>query len=173
MELPICTSRLILRKFRESDLNDMYEYLSDPEVVKFEPYLPMSPEECRKELEKRIAAQDMIAIELADSGKLIGNIYFSPRDFESFELGYVMNRRYWHQGFAAEACQAVIKAAFDRGSHRIFAECDPMNPASWRLLERLGFSREAHLKQNVFFHRDKQGNPIWKDTYIYSLLRKA
>ena len=31
--------------------------------------------------------------------------------------------------------------------------------------------REAHLRQNVFFHRDENGNPIWKDTYIYAKLR--
>ena len=36
------TDRLILRRYRESDLQDLYEYLSNPEVVKFEPYRPMS-----------------------------------------------------------------------------------------------------------------------------------
>ena len=57
-----------------------------------------------------------------------------------------------------------------KGIHRICAEYDPQNSAPWRLLERLGFEREAHLKQNFFFWLDAQGKPIWKDTYIYGKL---
>lgn len=60
--------------------------------------------------------------------------------------------------------------AFARGIHRIYAECDPENTASWRLLERLGFQREAHFKQNVYFWRNEKGGPIWKDTYVYARL---
>ena len=52
----------------------------------------------------------------------------------------------------------------------IYAECDPRNEASWRLLERLGMAREAHLRQNVYFWTDEQGLPQWKDTYVYALL---
>ncbi len=43
----------------------------------------------------------------------------------------------------------------------------------WKLLESLGFSREAYLKQNVYFWKDEKGTPIWKDTYIHSLLNKS
>lgn len=65
----------------------------------------------------------------------------------------------------------MIDYCFSKGVHRIFVECDPENPNSWRLLEALGFEREAHLKQNVYFCKDESGNPIWKDTFIYSLLK--
>ena len=44
-----------------------------------------------------------------------------------------------------------IRKAFSEGVHRIYAECDPCNAASWKLLERLGFTREAHFRRNVFF----------------------
>ena len=60
----------------------------------------------------------------------------------------------------------AVACLFGQGVHRIYAECDPENAASRHLLERLGFEREAHLKQNVFFWRDREGNPIWKDTFI-------
>lgn len=56
--------------------------------------------------------------------------------------------------------------------NRIFAECDPMNINSWKLLESMGFEREAHLKQNVYFWTDEQGQPVWKDTYIYAMVNK-
>lgn len=64
----------------------------------------------------------------------------------------------------------MINQAFASGVHRIYAECDPQNENSWRLLESLGFRREAHLRQNVYFWRDESGNPLWKDTYLYAKL---
>ena len=59
---------------------------------------------------------------------------------------------------------------FRDGAHRVYAECDPRNLPSWRLLERLGFRREAHFRQNLYFRKDAGGAPIWKDTYVYALL---
>ena len=53
------------------------------------------------------------------------------------ELGYVFNKAYWGKGDAKESCAAVIESAFSKGIHRIYAECDPENPASWHLLESL------------------------------------
>ena len=164
------TSRLLLRRYRESDLQDLFEYLSDPEVVAFEPYEPMSLEEARENLKWRVSTGEMIAVELKASGKMIGNVYLGGREFQSLELGFVFNRAYWGQGLAAEACRALVDQAFAGGIHRVFAECDPQNENSWRLLEALGFRREGHLRQNVYFKTDGEGRPIWKDTYIYGKL---
>ena len=170
MTMRVFTDRLILRRFRESDLDDLHEYLSDPRVVAFEPYKPMTMEEVRENLNWRISTDEMVAVELKDTGKLIGNIYLGKRDFDSLEIGYVFNRTYQHQGYARESCEKLIELAFAAGVHRIYAECDPENQASWELLERLCFAREAHLRKNVYFWKDANGKPIWKDTYIYALL---
>lgn len=166
------TERLILRRYTERDFDDLFEYLSDAEVVKFEPYKAMTAEETRENLKWRIETDEMIAVELKENHKMIGNIYFGKRDFDSREIGFVFNQNFWGNGYAKESCRAIIEHAFQDGVHRIFAECDPENQNSWRLLESLGFEREAHLKQNVYFWTDEQGNPLWKDTYIYSLLNK-
>lgn len=166
------TSRLLLRRYEPGDLRDLYEYLSDPEVVRFEPYLPMSLEETRENLKWRISTAEMIAVELKDGGKLIGNLYLGKREFDSLELGYVFNCGYWGKGYAKESCAAMLEKSFGEGVHRVYAECDPQNPNSWRLLESLGFEREGCLKRNVYFHRDSDGNPIWKDTFVYGLLNK-
>ena len=170
--LPMETERLVLRRFQESDFADLHEYLSDPRVVAFEPYKPMTMEEARENLAWRISTEEMIAVELKSTGKLIGNIYLGRRDFDALEIGFVFNRRYQRQGYARESCGKLIECAFSFGIHRIYAECDPENKASWRLLERLGFVKEAHLRQNVYFWKDAEGNPIWKDTYIYALLNR-
>ena len=166
------TERLILRKYKAEDLNDYFEYVSNPEVVKYEPYEPMTLEKAKSDLEYRIGCNEFVAVELKDNHKLIGNVYLGKRDFNSLEIGYVFNNAYWHKGYASEACKALIKDASERGVHRIFAESDPQNPNSWRLLEALGFEREAHLKENIYFFKDENDCPIWKDTYIYALLNK-
>lgn len=154
------------------DLQDLFEYLSDEKVVEYEPYKPMNIEEVKDELEWRISTDEMIAVELKDNHKMIGNVYLGKRDFNTLEIGYVFNKSYWGNGYAKESCKAVIDNAFTEGVHRIFAECDPNNPNSWRLLEALGFQREAVFKKNVYFWTDENELPIWKDTYVYSILEK-
>ena len=101
---------------------------------------------------------------------MIGNVYLGKRDFDSLEIGYVFNEDYWNKGYAKESCKKLMEAAFQNGVHRIYAECDPMNENSWKLLENLGFEREAHFKKNVYFWKDEQNQPIWKDTYVYAML---
>ena len=164
------TERLILRRYKKEDLQDLFVYLSDKEVVEYEPYRPLTLNETKENLEWRIGTDEMIAIELKNSHKMIGNVYMGKREFEALELGYVFNRNYWGHGYAAESCKALIQQAFSNGIHRIYAECDPCNESSWKLLEALGFQREAHLRKNVYFWKDENGKPIWKDTYIYAKL---
>ncbi|MGN1158945.1 MAG: GNAT family N-acetyltransferase [Lachnospiraceae bacterium] len=166
------TERLILRRYQKNDLTDLYEYLSDPEVVRYEPYKPMSMSETESNLDWRISSDELIAVELKSNHKMIGNIYLGKRDFSSLEIGYVFNKNYWGKGYAKESCTALIALAFSHGVHRIFAECDPQNHSSWKLLESLGFEREAHLKQNVYFWKDDKDMPVWKDTYIYAKLNR-
>ncbi len=164
------TERLLLRRFCKEDLQALYEYLSDDDVVKYEPYKPMTIKEVAEELDLRISTEEMIAVVLKANNKMIGNVYLGKRDFEALEIGYVFNKHYWNQGYAKESCLALIMKSFSEGIHRIFAECDPCNTASYRLLERLGFVREAHFKRNVYFWKDDNDNPIWKDTFVYALL---
>ena len=164
------TQRLILRRYKEEDLRDLFEYLSDAQVVEYEPYKPLTMDETRENLERRIETDEMIAVELKDSRKMIGNVYLGKREFGALEIGYVFNRAYWGHGYAAESCEALIRQAFSGGIHRIYAECDPCNERSWRLLEALGFQREAHFRENVYFWKDENGKELWKDTYVYARL---
>lgn len=164
------TERLILRRYKEDDLQDLYEYLSNPKVVEHEPYKAMTMEEVKGNLEWRISTDEMIAVELKETGKMIGNVYLGKRDFDSLEIGYVFHEDYWKKGYAKESCKKLMEVAFQNGVHRIYAECDPLNENSWKLLENLGFEREAYFKKNVYFWKDEQNQPIWKDTYVYAVL---
>lgn len=164
------TRRLILRPFRTTDIGDLQEYLMDPKVTAFEPYKAMTLKEVRENLAWRVSTEEMVAVELKETGKLIGNVYLGKRDCDSLELGYAFNAAYWGNGYAKESCQALMTRAFSQGTHRIYAECDPKNVPSWHLLEALGFRREGHLRKNVYFWKDDRGTPIWKDTYLYGKL---
>ena len=166
----IRTKRLLLRSFRESDYDDLCELLSQLEDDGFEGYPRITYENGREHLKYRLGSEEYYAIELTESGKVIGNIYCGNREFAAREVGYIVNKHYQQNGYAAEALSAVIEQAFRDGAHRVYAECDPRNVSSWKLLEKAGLRREAHLKQNVWFSRDKNGAPVLKDTLIYAIL---
>lgn len=168
------TDRLTIRRFRNDDWGDLHEYLSNAEVVRFEPYDVFSEEDCRNEAARRSSDKAFWAVCLKEDNKLIGNIYFNrqePDEFSNWEIGYVFNPEYWGKGYAAESCRAIIDYGFrELNARRVVAMCNPENTRSWRLLERLGMRREGHLVKNIYFKRDEQGEPIWNDTYEYAIL---
>lgn len=167
------TERLILRRFVRDDWKDLYEYLSDENVVRYEPYPPMTPEQCKTAAKNRASSDDFWAVCLKESGKLIGNIYLAKAEQDNWEIGYVYNQAFQRKGYASEAVQAMTTYAFLHcDAHRIFAQCNPENVASWKLLERVGFRREGHLRKNVYFNCAKNGTPLWQDTYIYGMLKE-
>lgn len=168
----ISTERLIIRRIESSDWKDIHEYLSDEEVIRFEPYGVMTEEQVREETDKRVNHESFYAVVLKENMKMIGNFYLDRGDFDTYELGYVFNRSYQKKGFAAEGAKAVIDYAFSElDARRVTAMCNPENEASWKLLERLGFRREGHLHQNIYFKTDQNDEPIWLDTYEYAVLK--
>lgn len=169
------SQRLIIRRFMPIDADDLYEYLSREEVVRFEPYgVATKKNDCIIEAKRRSGDKNFWAVCQKESGKVIGNLYFArqePDRINTWEMGYVFNSDYWSRGYAREACEALIDYAFvNLNAHRIVAYCNPKNVASWKLLERLRFSREGHLVKNMYFKKDAYNNPIWSDTYIYAML---
>ena len=170
------TNRLFLRKFKPDDWEDLYEYLSLEEVVKYEPHDVKSKEECREEAFNRSKNTAFWAVCLKDNKKLIGNVYFQqqePKDFMTWELGYVFNPQYYGKGYATEASEKVIEYGFEKlDAHRITAGCNPDNTSSWRVLERLKMRREGYFIKPIFFKRDANGQSIWQDAYQYAILKE-
>ena len=166
------TERLRLRSFEERDAEDLFSYLSDPEVVRFEPYGTMTLDECRVEAARRAYDERFWAVET--DGKVIGNLFLSrPDDQNTAELGFVFSRAYQRKGYATEAAKCLLKYAFAHmGLHRVIAMCDAENPASWHLMERLGMRREGCFRKNTAFWKDERGKPIWKDTLLYAILEE-
>lgn len=169
------TRRLYVRNFVQDDWNDLYDYLSDREVVAFEPYEPLTKEECKKASRDRAMGNQFYAVCLKENDKLIGNLYvnLNSEEYNTWEIGYVFNRTYQKKGYASESTKEMLAYLFrERNARRIIAMCDPRNEPSWRLLERIGMKREAHFRKEVFFKKDENNQPIWKDTYIYAILKE-
>lgn len=165
------TNRLIIRKFHEDDWKDLYEYLSDEEVVFFEPYGVYTEKACKEEAISRANNESFWAVCIKENGKVIGNIYLEKQDFDTWELGYVFNKKFQKQGFATESAKGIIDYAFKEfNARRIIAMCSPKNESSWKLLERLKMRREGYLLKNIYFKTDENNNPIWLDTYEYAIL---
>jgi len=165
------TERLLIRRFTPDDWPGLHAYLSQESVVKYEPYGVFTEEASKREAARRSEDHSFWAVCLKDGGKLIDNIYLGKQAFDTWELGYVFNADYQGRGHATEAARALLSDAFaHHGARRAIAMCNPLNEPSWRLLERLGFRREGHLIQNIYFKKDSAGNPIWADTYEYGLL---
>ncbi len=168
------TSRLSIRRFEPGDWSDLHEYLSRASVLEFEPGGPSSEAECREMAAERSRGDSFWAVCLKPSGKMIGHVYFSraePAELSTWELGYIFNPAYSGHGYATEACREILRYGFgELGAHRIFAKCNPKNPPSWKLLERLSMRREGRLRKAAFFRRSDDGEPLWHDAFQYALL---
>ena len=168
---PIETQRLVIRKFRPDDFWELFEYLSNKEVVKYEPYEPYTRSEAVREAEYRSHSDEFFAV-TPKGGRLIGNLYLGKRNYDTRELGFVFSRQWQGQGYATEAAAALLDYAFGTLKvHRVMAECNPLNERSRKLMERLGMRREGEFKQSVYYKKDLQGNPVWQDTLQYAILK--
>ena len=169
------TPRLLLRHFTAADLEPFMAMHSDPEVVRYVPYPPLSREEAEERL-RFIATMTAIdneaqnlrfAVVLAETDELIGDVslWSSPNDRQQAEIGYVVNPRFQGRGYATEAVTEVLRIGFEEARlHRITANADARNTASTRVMERVGMRREAHFVQGSY----EKGE--WVDEVEYGIL---
>ncbi len=148
----LVTRRLVIRRMHPNDWRDLYEYLSDPDTVRFEPYDAYTKTEAILEAANRANAPEFLAVCLQSNGKMIGNLYFTPTQDGSYELGYIFNRKYRGKNYAYESCFALLRYAFGQGAAKVIAECDARNTRSFHLMERLGMEPEER-----FFGKDFTG----------------
>ena len=81
------------------------------------------------------------------------------------EIGYWIGEQYWGNGYATEAVKQLVAIAFNQlGIHRVYAKIFEYNVASMRVLEKIGFEKEAIIKLSVI----KEGRIF--NEYIYSIM---
>ena len=177
-EFPVLpTERFILRPFRESDAESILAYMSNPAVTQYIPSPTMTTiEEAQERIEKnqRFFEEQKAfiwGIATHDTDTIIGNVLlwnFRPEHFRA-EIGYSLSADYWRQGGATEVVTRMLDYAFNETDlHSVDANIDPRNEGSQRLLEKLGFVKEAHFIEDWFDAKTQ----TFTDTAIYSLLRR-
>ena len=148
-ELPILTERLELRVHRETDVDDMLQFRSDPEVVRYVPWPLSTRADVEKSLVPRLTGDVVdkvgdwlvLAIVFRETGQVIGEVLIKNAGEGEGELGYALHRAFQGKGLAREATEAMLDLGIrEFGLRRITAQLDARNTASIRLLERLGFT---------------------------------
>lgn len=175
-ETAIPTRRLVLRLVRDEDLPPLLEMNADDAVTRYLPYESWrGMEDAQTWLARaraRLAAGEawQFVIVLRESGRVIGSSLLFHFDLPNgrAEIGYLLGRAHWGAGYMQEAAAALVDYAFGTvGLRRLEAEIDPRNGASARLLERVGFVKEGHLRERW----DTKGEV--SDSGLYGLLRSA
>lgn len=171
--MQIVSERLRLRPFAPGDAPAFSAYRSDPDVARYQSWeIPYAPAEARAfiagigEADVHEPGWFQWAIERLDKPGLIGDVGVNLLDDRrQAMLGYTLASGFQHRGYAAEAVGRIVDHLFaERGLERVSAECDTRNEASVRLLERLGFQREGHLRSSTWSRGE------WTDDYLYGLL---
>ncbi len=172
----INTPRLLLRRFTIEDAPKMYgDWASDEEVTR---YLLWAAHKSQEETESLLkswaedyknAAAYLWCIEWKETAEPIGSIGVTKmiEQAQLVELGYFISRRYWHQGIATEALQAVMDFFFDEvGVNRVESRHDPRNPYSGKVMEACGMRYEGTRIEADF------NNSGICDEVLYGLTRK-
>lgn len=170
------TNRLLIRNFRAIDWEALYEMIclyQASELAAYDQPWPTSPEEIESITEWFAGGDSFLAVCLKGTGQLIGFVALNeePHDGQPvFNLGYVFHFGYHGQGYASEACRAVLAHAFEHlQAQRVVSGTAAANHASCRLLERLGFQKTAEGTES--FRITADGRPITFLGYSFELSR--
>lgn len=171
------TERLILRNFVEDDVDAFFAYRNEPETAKYQSWnIPYPREQAEKFIESikymnapRQGHWLQVAIELKQTNQLIGDIgcFVKQDDARQAMIGFTLSSTYWRNGYMSEAVLCWLGYLFeDLDMHRVTADCDIENTASFRLLEKVGFRREAHFVESY------PVNGVYTSEYHYGLLQR-
>ena len=152
------TARLLLRPFALTDAAAVRHLAGDPEIAATTLNVPHPYEDGMAEKwiathQERFEKGELVnfAITLRADEILVGAIglHLTPPHGRA-ELGYWIGKPFWGQGYCTEAAEAVVRYGFEvTGLNRIEAHHFTRNPASGRVLQKLGMRHEGRLRQHV------------------------
>ena len=158
VEPPIIqTDRFTLRPLRPSDADALFPTLSDPEQCL---YLTRPAFPSREDLWSWLADRDWpgrswIAVDRCgqQAGEVVGRfVAVRSHADDVFEIGYITCAHAQRRGVARECTAALIAQLWTEGARKLIAEVDTRNTPSIRLLESLGFTREATFREHEVTH---------------------
>lgn len=168
---------VVVRDYEEPDVGALYSILSDEKVFRAA-WGPLTLAETTEFVRDALVAARAdprtsyeLAVTLRDTGELVGRLGLKPDGYiphlrrRTYELGYMLASDYWGRGLTTEAARLLLDFAFtELKLHRVFAVTVEENTPSIRVLEKLGFRREARHVDDVF------EDGAWHTSLIYALL---
>jgi RimJ/RimL family protein N-acetyltransferase len=173
--LPIQTARLTIRRYVESDYDDLLRLQSNPDVVRFLLYDAKDGTQVRESLRQRMAPPPLDsdgqaatwAVVLTETGQHLGEVTFfmvSTRH-RMGEIGFVFHPASHGHGYGAEAAVELLRIGFEELKlHRLIGRCDGRNTASAKLMKRIGMRQEAHFVSNEYLKGE------WTDELVFAML---
>jgi len=169
------TARLRLRPFTDADAGPLFALHSNARVLRYWDSPPWQEPAraqqflatCRQIAEEGTGAR--LAMEHAGDGGFLGWCGLTRFDptHRSASLGYVLGEAAWGRGYATEGAGALLQWGFGTlDLNRVQAEADTRNPASARVLEKLGFVHEGTLREDCVV------DGVVSDSWVYGLLRR-
>ncbi len=167
----IRTKRLLLRPFSFKDTNDVLAYASDPEWSRF---LPVPKPYTLKDAEEFIARcilrdpDGNLRFAIEFNGVVVGGIDLRIEvPIAVGSLHYSLSRDHWNQGLTTEAAQAVVDWGFTEfGLEKVYSWADVENIGSWRVMEKIGMTREGTLRSQGV------NRGVRQDYHYYGILRR-
>ena len=174
-ELPrIKTKRLLLRPFALADAKEVQRLAGDRDIASTTAAIPHPYDDGVAEQWIAMHQQRFeegtwlnLAITHDPDDTLVGalGLRLEP-EHDRAEIGYWIGKPYWGQGYATEAARALVEYGFERlGLHRIYAYHFTRNPASGKVLQKIGMRHEGHRRQ----HDKKWGR--YEDEELYGMLK--
>jgi len=170
------TKRLKLRAIQKQDAEAIFRMRANERVGTFIPRPLLQESQTAIELVDRVINgfnnKSIIAWagEIKSTGEIIGTCGFNTIDRQNLraEIGGEMDVQYWGKFYAIEAVEGIIKFGLETiGFHTIEAKVSPLNKSAVAVLTQLGFEKEAHFKDRIYF------NQQYSDMAVYTLLNKV
>lgn len=169
----IQTCRLTIRRFKVTDAEAFYAYMAKPSVNCFASEKLFSLAASELDVIKRGRDNLQFAVCLQERDYLIGNIFATQEDSDTFSLGWNFNASYHGNGYATESVQAFISFLFtNHKARRIFFYVEETNLPSQKLCERLGLRKEGLFREFISFVKNEDGTPFYENTIQFALLKK-
>ena len=171
------SERLIYRKFKQDDFPVVFDWFGNAENMKYWMSGTKNEAETRDYLDWVISNSESeepdsynFAVVIKSDNVLIGSAILTNMQDDP-EIGWVLHRNYWRQGYGTEIGETLLKFGFDTlNLRRIIAGCNARNIGSYKIMEKIGMRREAH------FIKAQQGNSAlnyeWCDRFQYAILRE-
>lgn len=169
------SERLRFRKFSIGDAKDLFHIRSNDDVMK---YLDMVPFESIGDAEKMVqTVEESYSKETGINWGIVEKLSNSFIGYFGFfriipehcraEIGYALKPEYWGKGYMYETINRMVRFGFKNMKlHSIEANVNPKNERSKKVLEKIGFKKEAYFRENYLFDNK------FLDSIIYSLLEK-